>query len=411
MKVCKAAGFLCMMVFFWFLGSACGPAKPDLPDIPKVERDQLVQNNNQFAINFFHQLRNKNKDGNVFFSPYSISTALAMTYAGAKGNTAKEMSKALQFSQEANKLHTGFEWLLKDQNYRGQLGNYQLAVANKLWPAKTLSLLKSFTEGQEKHYSAKSELLDYGQAEQARSTINKWVEDKTNNKIKNLLKPGSVSASTRLVLTNAIYFKGNWLTQFKKELTKDVDFQKADKKTVKVKMMYQQSKLAYAEQDGWHVLGLPYQGKELSMYILLPKEKGTLGKKVGELNSDKLQAWLKATTERKVEIFLPRLKMEPDTIQLKAEFNQLGMKEAFGSAADFSGMTGSKSLFIDDIHHKAFLEVNEEGSEAAAATAVVMKESAAPILPIIRADHPFVLMIRDNTTGSILFMGQVTDPS
>jgi serpin B len=249
------------------------------------------------------------------------------------------------------------------------------------------------------------------ETEKTRQKINRWVEDKTNDKIKNLIPEGALNAMTRLVLTNAIYFKGDWASQFDKDDTEDADFFVSPEKTVTASLMYQKEEFKYAENELLQILQLPYKGDDLSMLVLLPKEKIGLADLEKELTADKLTEWQKRMYEQEIEVYLPKFKMTSQ-FSLSETLKKMGMSDAFDPGkADFSGMTGNKDLFISAVLHKAFVEVNEKGTEAAAATGVMMQLSMALDEPVFRADHPFIFMIQDNKTGSILFVGRVMDPT
>lgn len=370
----------------------------------------VVDGNTTFALNLYSKL--KDAEGNLFFSPYSISTALAMTYAGARGNTEKQMAHVLHFTLEQDKLHPAFASIEARYKTIQEEGDVQLSVANALWPQKDYVFLKDYLELTKKNYGATITPLDYKNAhEAARKTINNWVEQKTNDKIKDLIKRGVLNPLVRLVLTNAIYFKGNWSNQFDMNLTKDIPFHLLSGKSVKAPMMNQKQKYGYLELENLQILELPYVGNELSMLVLLPKKVDGLTELENGLTNDNLEKWTKHLRKREVRVFLPKFKM---TLQfgLDKTLASMGMPDAFNVGADFSGMDGTKMLYISAVIHKAFIAVDEEGTEAAAATAVVMKLLSAPVSPpVFRADHPFVFIIRDNLSGSILFFGRVVDPT
>ncbi|MCP4578818.1 MAG: serpin family protein [Deltaproteobacteria bacterium] len=372
----------------------------------------LVQDNSAFALDLFHKLRTS--EGNLFFSSYSISTALAMTYAGARNNTEKEMAKALRFSPDQKRLHAGFAELEARFNLLNDADNITLNIANSLWPQEGYSLLPEYLLLIKKSYGVSISPVDYkGASEEARTIINAWVEDKTHEKIKDIIQPGILDALTRLVLVNAIYFKGNWAGQFKPEQTKIAPFFVSSEESVQHPLMSQKQKFRYAKLESLRILELPYVGNELSMIVLLPKEADDLKELESRLSVENLNQWRGRLKKREVMVFLPKFKMT-SKFRLDKTLVSMGMVDAFSDIkADFSGMDGrSAGFFIGAVLHKAFVDVNEEGTEAAAATAVVMRRtsiSAPP--PTFRADHPFVFLIQDNRTESILFMGRVTDPS
>jgi serpin B len=391
------------------------PAKllPPLVRAPATKADvaSVAEGNNAFAFDLYAKL--KTEEGNLIFSPYSISTALAMTYAGARGETAAEMKKTLRFALSQEKLHPAMADLVDDLNARGGKDAYELVVANRLWGQAGYSFLAPFIALNRTYYGAGLEQVNFKTAtEAARKTINTWVEDKTRDKIQELLKPGILTDLTRLVLTNAIYFKGNWASQFKKERTADAPFHVTPDKSVDVPTMRQTAKFGYTETQDMQVLEMPYIGDDLSMTILLPKKADGLGKVEASLSAATLKTWVARLRKQKVGVFLPRFKME-FSVGLVDTLEAMGMPRAFDpSRADFSGMDGTRALSITAVIHKAFVDVNEEGTEAAAATAVVMGLRSAPSRPIIfNADRPFIFLIRDRVTGSVLFIGRVTDPS
>jgi serpin B len=372
------------------------------------DKAEAVKGNNAFAFDLYGKL--PAKDGNVFLSPASVSTALAMSCAGARGRTEEEMASVLHFTLEPQRLHPAQGALLHDLNQGGGAGRYQLAVANALWGQKGVSFLPDFLELTRTNYGAGVQEVDFGGAtEEARRTINVWVEKKTQDRIKDLLQPGNVTSLTKLVLTNAIYFKGDWDVQFKKAQTHDVPFLARAADKVNVPLMNQTGNFPYWEGDGLQVLEMPYKGKDLSMVVLLPKKADGLADLEKLLTADRVAGWLERLHEQKVIVGFPKFHT---TIRysLAGPLAELGMKQAFTQAADFSGMTTEK-VGIADVIHKAVVEVNEEGTEAAAATAVVVA-TPGPVTPVavFRADHPFVFLIRDRHSGSILFLGRLATP-
>lgn len=382
------------------------------------DENNVVDANNRFAFELY--ARYKPKSGNIFYSPYSISSALAMAYEGARGKTAQEMQAVLHFPQDASVRRESFSRIGQEINKKDK--KYQLSIANALWAQKDYKFLDDYLGLVEKYYSGKSTNLDFiNQTEESRLTINGWVEDQTNNKIKNLIPEGFIGPTTRLVLTNAIYFKGFWFKQFDKKNTKEEDFRISSDNKIKAQMMHlpaEEENSYYGETENIKILELPYEGYDLSMLILLPKEDDL--KAIEEsLTYEKLSEWKKLLRYEKVGVYLPRFKFETKYF-MADDLKEMGMPSAFtsgidfGGQADFSGMTGNKELNIDKVIHQAFVEVNEEGTEAAAATAVVMTLSGMPmpkIPKIFRADHPFIFIIQDRSTGNILFMGRVSDPT
>ncbi|HSW46324.1 MAG TPA: serpin family protein [Phycisphaerae bacterium] len=383
---------------------ACGVRAADVESDTKM----VVMGNTRFALDLYGRLGAK--DGNVFLSPYSISTALAMTYAGAGGETAAQMAKVLHFEPPPDRLHATFGLLIRDLNEGGKKGAYQLNVANALWGRQGEEFRPEFVELVKKHYEGALRTLDFaGNTEGARQTINAWVEDRTAHKIKDLIGPGVLQPSTSLVLTNAIYFKGNWACQFKKDQTKDEPFLLADDKKVDSPLMHQTGQFRYAEDADCQVLELSYAGDEVAMMILLPRKVDGLPALERRLTTEGLTPWGGKLTRREVVVALPKFKLTWEA-RLNEPLRDLGMAAAFRGG--FEGMVTRGSLFISAVVHKAFVDVNEEGTEAAAATgAIMMRTAVVPQPPtIFRADRPFLFVIRHVKTESILFIGRLTNP-
>ena len=398
----------------------------------KASEQIVVKGNNEFALELYAKLRER--EGNLFFSPYSISTALSMTYAGARGETETQMAEVLHFptapggiERDPNKgsfkstelawskehFHSAFGAIINDLNARGEKGNYELSVANALWGQKGYGFLKEFLELVKTNYGGVLNEVDFVRAaETARKTINAWVEKETNKKIKNLIGKGVLDSMTRLVLTNAIYFKGNWARQFKEDETKEIPFTLINGEKVDIAMMNQTADFNYMETEDFQGLELPYVDDELSMIILLPKQVDVLADFEETLTTENFSQWLARFRKRKVIVSVPKFKMT-NQFGLADVLKSMGMRNAFSGEADFSGMNGKRDLFISAVIHKAYVDVNEEGTEAAAATAVAMKLTAIEPreIPVFRADHPFLFLIRDNRSGSILFIGRAMNPA
>jgi serpin B len=373
----------------------------------------VVKGNSTFGFDLYQEL--KWKKGNLFFSPYSISTALAMTYAGARGQTEKEMAEVLHFSLEQEPLHHSFSMLQSNLNTIQNKGHIKLSIANSLWAQEGYPFLDTFFNLNEKYYGSGLNFVDFAkETESARITINTWVEDKTQQKIKELIKRGMLNSLTRLVLCNAIYFKGNWLIQFDKKKTIDSDFYISKNKITKVPLMSQKSKFKFKDFGDFSAIELPYEGNDLSMIIFLPKEVDGLADFEGNLTNGSVKAWIDeliGSYESEVLVNLPKFKTTCES-ELSEILGEMGMHSAFSlPPADFSGMTGKKDFFISKIIHKAFVDVNEEGTEAAAATVVVIQTLSISKPLTFRADHPFVFLIRENITESILFIGRIVDPT
>jgi len=388
------------------LGSLlCGGGQAQPGAAPVAE---LVAGNNAFAFDLYGRLAAQTQS-NVVFSPYSVSLALGMTYAGAAGNTAKEMERALHFSMPPADVHRAFASLLAREKAKFVPKFYELNVANALWPQKGYELKPAFVQLVREKYDAGMQELDFAAArEAARKTINQWVEERTKGKIVELLRPPHITDATRLVLTNAIHLKGPWLNPFPQEATLKAMFQMTPGKKVPVYMMSQSGKLRYAADDTLQVLDLPVGKGGVSMLIVLPRKVDGLAALEKSLTYERLENLRKQMKDTMLGVQLPRFKVQSD-FDLVEPLSALGMPSAFGAGADFSGMASKGGLFVSAVVHKAFLDVQEKGIEAAAATAVVMTKSAP--LTVFRADHPFLYVIRENSSGSILFMGRLKDPS
>ncbi|VCX36317.1 unnamed protein product [Gulo gulo] len=373
--------------------------------------DDLSEANGSFAINLLKMLGEEDSSRNVFFSPLSISSALAMVFMGAKGNTAAQMSQALCLNR-GGEIHQGFRSLLKEVNKSGT--QYLLRTANRLFGEKTCDFLPAFKESCQEFYQAELEELSFAEdTEASRRHINDWVTEKTEGKISEILGAGTVDPLTKLVLVNAIYFKGKWNEQFDRKYTRGMPFKvNQEKKTVQ--MMFKQAKFktGYVAEAHTQVLELPYAGQELSLVVLLPDDDTELAVVEKALTYEKFRDWTspEKMTKDKVQVFLPRLKLE-ESYDLESFLRSLGMTDAFEEAkADFSGMSAKKNVPVSKVAHKCFVEVNEEGTEAAGATAVVRNARCIRPEPRFCADHPFLFFITHRSTSSILFCGRFCSP-
>jgi serpin B len=404
-------------LFMAFLASMIVPMtglSAETPASTTTTSDQatVVDGNNAFAIDLYDQLRKQS--GNLFFSPASISTALAMTYAGAHGDTATEMAKTLHYTLPPQRLHPAMGVLLANLN--APHDGYQLREANALWGQQGDTVLNDFLTLTKSDYGAGFKQVDFiNHTEAARLTINQWVAQQTDDKIKDLLQRGDVDSKTKLVLTNAIYFKGGWKEQFDKVQTRDEDFHLSGMQNVKAPMMHSDGGFSYFDGRTFQILEILYKSSELSMIVLLPDDVSGLPALEQAMTVSNTKQWLgQLRPVSKVILTLPKFKMTQQ-FQLQSALGSMGMPLAFGAQADFSGITGNRDLLISAVIHKAYVDVNEEGTEAAAATAVVMRGNMArmqePATPVFRADHPFIFLIRDNRSGGILFMGRVADPT
>ncbi|MAE60711.1 MAG: serpin family protein [Planctomycetaceae bacterium] len=395
-------------------GRAGGPAQTTGGVITVGEDDvaALVTGNNRFALDLYGQLGDE--PGNLFFSPYSVSAALAMTYAGALGETADEMAQALRMTLVADRVHAAFGMVQQRLNGAGEDRAYTLSIANRLWGQAGEDFVPEFLDLTREHYGSELATVDFrGETERAREAINAWVEQQTHEKIKELIKPGILDAMTRLVLTNAIYFKSEWAEQFSEHATYDAAFHLNDDDDVTVPMMRQRGPYQYATYDDLAVLEIPYKGGELSMVILLPDQIEGLAALEQRLTHENVERWCAGVVEQEVKVLLPKFKISAQ-FGLRDALESLGMKRAFDAMrADFTGMSDKGDLFISAVVHEAFVEVDETGTEAAAATAVVLEKAIALPPPAVgfRADHPFVFMIRHNQTGAILFQGRLANPA
>ena len=374
----------------------------------------LVDGNTAFACDLYAQLRNS--PGNLFFSPYSVSTALAMTYAGARGNTETQMAHVLHFGTDQARLHSAFGELQRQFNQANDQKGIELSLANALWAQQGHPYLPAFLNIGQGEYQASLNQADFKTgAEAARREINGWVARKTKDRIKDILPPGSLNLYTRLVLANAIYFKGAWANPFTKAETAPQPFHLTATRQTDVPLMHHFDGVKYIENESFQAVELPYAGGELSLVVLLPRKIDGCGQLEGQVNAVFLARCLTQMKSQRVELFLPRFKMESD-FKLGDTLGKMGMPDAFGPNANFSGMDGTQNLFISGVFHKAWVEVNEEGTEAAAATIVAVTASAMPLNPpppppVFRADHPFIFCIRDTHSGSLLFLGRLADPS
>lgn len=368
----------------------------------------LVDANNSFALDLHGKLLSM--QGNLAYSPYSISSALAMTYAGARGETAKQMEQSLHFSALKAGAHPFFGAL--DGTLKTAQGSNQLNIANSLWPQEKYAFLPEFLALLKQNYGASVTPLNYGSApEKARTRINSWVEQHTRQRIKDLIAPGMLNEMTRMVLVNAVYFKGTWATPFAESATKPLTFYVGPNSAVSAPFMHRRGSFRYGENPQAQLLAMPYEGNGLEMVLLLPRQRNGIATLEASLNATNLASALGAMRNEEVNVAMPRFKIA-SAFGLGDTLKSLGMRNAFDPArADFSGMDGRPNwLFISAVVHKAFVEVNEKGTEAAAATGVVMTTNSIMIPKPpkeFRADHPFLFLIRETRTGSLLFVGRV----
>ncbi|MFC1927948.1 serpin family protein [Chloroflexota bacterium] len=391
------------------------------PDVSEADLALLIEGNTAFAFDLYQAV--KEKDGNLFYSPHSISVALAMTYAGARGSTAEQMAATLQFLLEQERLHPAFNWLDAELASRGEGAQgkdgegFRLNIVNAIWGQKDYEFLSGFLDVLAENYGAGLRILDFiNETEESRLAINDWVSDQTEGRIKDLIPQGAIDALTRLVLTNAICFNAAWEYPFDEDITADGPFYLLDGGQVTVPMMKQTEAFGYTDGEGYRAVELRYDvgelpdGKALSMVIILPEdeqfevfEEELQAQKVNDIISD-----LQVT---EVALTMPKFEFDSE-FSLTDTLAGMGMPIAFSGAADFSGMTGSPELFVSDVIHKAFVSVDEAGTEAAAATAVPMELTAVPEPPVeVALDHPFIFLIRDVETRAVLFIGRVLNPA
>jgi serpin B len=419
---------LASLAFLSIVVAGCTAPIPDVPpanqettvppaaEPPPPSSTSVVEANNRFALDLYARLA-EGEEGNIFFSPFSISSVLAITYEGARGDTADEIRSVFHFPENTIQMREEFAGIIAGIN--GGDPGHHLRTANALWAEQSSPFLPEYIDTADRTYGAKTTNLDFiARPDESRITINRWVEDETEGKIRDLLTPGSISPLTRLVITNAIYFKGTWVKQFDQNNTTEAEFQTGTGTVVRVPMMQRTDKDAiygYSESGTLQVLRMPYEsasGKQLSMLVLLPKGDN-LATVEQSLDMTNLSLLRQNLTSIQVIVYFPKFSLETK-YSLPHTLSAMGMPIAFTGAADFSGMDGRRDLFVDDVIHQAFVEVNEEGTEAAAATAVVMRLTSLPVgepVPVFRADHPFIFLIQDDETGNIVFIGRVTDPA
>ena len=384
------------------------------PEVTSSEAEELKQGNTAFALELYGVLsREAEEDENLFFSPYSISAALAMTYAGARNNTAAQMAETLHFTLQPDRFHEAFnqlDWALQFRVEPSQYAEkgFRLNIVNAIWPQREYAFLPDFLEVLAIHYGASLYLLDFSaDPDGSRLIINEWVAEQTEDYIKDLIPQGIVTELTRLVLTNAVYFNAAWRHPFEETDTVEGSFTRVDGSKVNVPMMNQTAEMSYAEGEGFKAVRIPYEQRALGMALILPDDFRAFE---SDLGASDLSAILDKFESAMVTIRMPKFSFASE-FDLNDALKALGMTEAFGTAADFSGMNGNLDLYIQAVLHKAYIDVNETGTEAAAATAVVMGEKGVALVREITIDRPFLFLIWDQPTGAIVFLGRVTDPS
>ncbi|MCH8949438.1 MAG: serpin family protein [Chloroflexi bacterium] len=407
--------------------AACGGSAPSLgdiaearsdaeriaePDVPAGDLDTLAGGNTDFAFALYQVLRAG--DGNLVYSPHSISVALAMAYAGARGETEREMAQALSFLLAQERLHPAFNALDLALNAPPAIGDgdpLELSIANSLWGQQGFEFLAPFLDTLAQHYGAGMRLVDYrSDPETARQLINAWVAEQTNDRIPELFQPGIIDDLTRLVLTNSVFFKASWLFPFDPADTAPGDFHLLDGGTVQAEMMRLNERTNYGEAGGAQTVRLPYSGLNYAAYVIMPDE-GEFGAFEERLDADVLDAIIGGLGDAQVTLTMPKFEFD-SSFGLKETLRALGMEAAFDPKfADFSGMDGTNDLMIQDVVHKAFISVDEEGTEAAAATGVVVGETSMPQPAVMNVDRAFLFVVRHEVTGAILFVARVLDPT
>lgn len=387
------------------------------PNVPAADSQSLVAGNNAFALDIYQTL--SAQDGNLILSPFSISLALAMTHAGARGETESQMADVLHFDLPQGQLHPAINALDQELASRGKAKLFQekplqLNIANAVWAEQTYPFLQDYLDLIAANYGAGIRLVDFiNKHEKARKEINDWVYDETQKKIKSMIPDGALKPDTRMALVNAIYFKADWLSQFDANDTKDAPFHLLDGSDVMVKMMKrkgnQNISMSYYRGDGYQAVELPYAGDTAAMDILVPDE-GNFVTFESSLNADVFNTVLGNMQSFNGALFLPKFKFESE-FSLPDTLKSMGMVDAFDEYnADFSGMSAQNDLFITKVIHKAFVAVDEEGTEAGASTVVLYVKVSGSLGGLV-IDRPFIFIIRDKPSGQILFIGRVLDPS
>ncbi|MGA2233800.1 MAG: serpin family protein [Tepidisphaeraceae bacterium] len=376
----------------------------------QADTSAVVQGSTAFALDLYSHLRDQ--PGNLFFSPYSVDTALAMVYAGARGQTATEIGQTLHLPPLApDQVHAALGELV--QRYQADKSDkkYELHVANALWAGTGTNLLPDYLRIVQGNYAARLSVLDFSDSQGSAKTINDWVAGKTNDKIQNLIPASALGAMTRLVLTNAIYFKGTWETPFDAKETAEEPWHGAGTDDASAaKMMQRVTEFGFYQDDALSALQMPYAGGDLAMLVLLPKRNDGIGDLEKSLTFAQLSKIVSQVRLRDVIVSFPKFKVE-SSFDLNPALAAMGMSTAFSTAADFSGIDGAHDLLISDVVHKAYVDVDEQGTEAAAATGIVMSAMAMPgARPVFNADHPFLFFIRNVRDQTILFAGRIEKP-
>ena len=397
------------------LGAACakgnsGAGADSTGAVAGADSTALAESINAFAVDLHGALRST--PGNIVDSPLSISAALGMLFAGSAGETREEMRRVLHLPADDARASAAYGALFAHLDRRAAYGGSSWTLANRVWVQEGTTLLPPFVATTRNDFRSEAGSLDFARSpEPARATMNRWVEEKTQDRIRDLFPAGSITPVTRVVLANAIYFKGKWAKTFETERTRPAPFHVAGGPGVEVPMMFATEDLPLVRIAGARLVDIPYEGGALSMTILLPDSVGGLGPIEERFDADSLRVWTaEFSRTARVDLGLPRFKVT-SRLALMAPLASLGMPSAFDErTADFSGMSGKRDLFVSLVAHQAFVEVNEEGTEAAAATGIVVRVTSAPLLETFLVDRPFLFFIRDRASGCVLFMGRVVDP-
>ncbi|MDD5709787.1 MAG: serpin family protein [Candidatus Marinimicrobia bacterium] len=404
-----------LMLLIVFFSVSC--AKKELSQKTQntiIASPEIATGINQFGIDLLRQISGEYPE-NIFYSPFSISSALAMSYAGAEGNTADEMRKILYYGPQHPAFHAEYGNLI-ERLQSGEENNFTVHIANALWVQKNYTLKKHYLEVVKELYRSEAREMDFsGDAEGSRQTINNWVSEWTNERIRDLVPSGSIDALTRLILTNAVYFNAEWMEHFNEHMTRKEQFYPLKGDPYTVDMMYQRLHYQYSSGNSCDVLEIDYKGGEHSMLIFLPDKQKGLTSLIDKFRLSDIALHDSSKRPEDVILYMPKFRLET-RYELAELLKALGMREAFSPQADFSGISAAKSkdLMISKVIHKAFIDVDEKKTEAAAATAVVMKMTAMPPAPraprVFRADHPFLFMIREKNNGTLLFLGCLATP-
>mgnify|MGYP000874280047 CR=1 FL=1 len=390
------------------LNAAGDPDARMQSDAPGIIDSKMIESNNQFALELYRMIRAE--DANTFFAPYSISAAMAMTYAGAREESARQISDVLHFSKNLNTFNRFYSGLLKYIRSLNQADSLELSTANALFAQVDYPFSDAYFKTISDYYGAGMQNLDFrNETEKSRGVINQWVEEQTKNKIQELLIPGILTELTRLVLVNAVYFNGNWKNAFDPSQNRKMDFYVKAGEPVMTEYMSYEGDFRYLEEDSLQIVELPYAGGKASMWVMLPSTHSAITILESKLSKEQLTIWNNHLSGKKIQLRIPKFKTTSE-FELSDALKKMGMPHPFSLDADLSGMTGKKDLMIDKVVHKAFIEVNEKGTEAAAATAVVIRTKNGVEITRFFANKPFIFLIRENTYGGILFMGRINNP-